>query len=347
MPSSSSNPLRVVVWLLVLVLVAFTGVTLWRTGAFAPSPRIAFVASDESRYWEDAIVGARDAAEQYGAILTVHQASGGEPDQSSILRSVAGEGVDGIAVSPLDETRQAPLLLEIGEKTNVVTFDSDSPRSGRLCFVGTNNYTAGRACGKLVREALPEGGTVVIAVGSTAKENGRLRRQGVIDELLERSFGPGRPPEPMGGVLSGPSHTIVTTLVDENDPEQAKQNIAGLLASGQAPDCIVGLYAYNGPSAVEAIADAGKTGEVVVIGFDYAEETLAAIEAGTIYATMAQDPYSYGFHAVEILAKQLTDNAVGSIPFNGALEIPCSVIRQEDVAVFKADLAERRGGAAG
>jgi ribose transport system substrate-binding protein len=348
MPKGSPNPLRFVVWLLVLVLVAFTAVTLYRTGAFTPPARIALVASDESRYWEDAIIGARDAAAEYGAILTVHQASGGEPDQSRILREVAASGVDGIAVSPLNANTQAALLLELGQTTNVVTFDSDSPRSGRLCFVGTNNYTAGRALGKLVREALPDGGTVVISVGSMDKENGRLRRQGVIDELLERPFGPGRPPEPMGEPLAGPSHTVVATLVDENDPVQAKQNIDGMLASGEAPDCIVGLYAYNGPAAVDALAGAGLTDDVVVIGFDYAEETLAAIETGQIYATMAQDPYSYGFHAVEILAKQLDESrSVGSIPITGMLEIPCSVIRSENLRAFRNDLAARRGGSSG
>jgi ribose transport system substrate-binding protein len=347
MAEKSPNPLRFVVWLLVLVLVAFTGVTLWRTGAFSPPARIALVASDESRYWDDAIIGARDAAAQYGAVLTVHQASGGEPDQTRILRDLAGQQIDGIAVSPLDEIKQAPVLLEVGERTNIVTFDSDSPRSGRLCFVGTNNYTAGRACGQIVKEALPDGGTVVIAVGSTAKENGRLRRQGVIDELLDRSFGPGRPPEPMGAPLEGPRHRILMTLVDDNDPEQAQRNIAEMLASGTRPDCIVGLYAYNAPAAVAAIAEAGLDGDVTVIGFDYAEETLDAIAGGKVYATMTQDPYSYGFHAVEILAKQLSDKSVGSIPFNGSLEIPCTVIRAGDIDAFRADLKKRRAGQTG
>lgn len=345
MPSRSRVAVRVVLWLAVVALVGITVTTLYRTGAFTPPARIALVASDESHYWDDAIAGARDAAEQYGAVPSVHQASGGEPDQSRILREVAAGGVDGIAVSPLHASRQAAMLLEIGSMTDVVTFDSDSPRSGRLCFVGTNNYTAGRACGLLVREAMPEGGTVVISVGSLDKENGRLRRQGVIDELLERSFGPGRPADPLGTPLVGPDYTIIRTLVDDMDPEESKQKFADLLADGELPGCIVGLYAYSAPAAVDALMEAGVSDEVIVVGFDYTDETLDAIEAGQIYASMAQDPYSYGFRAVQILAKQqLRKTSVGSIPTSGIVEIPYTVIRRDDLAAFRARLAKQRSG---
>ncbi|USN99669.1 MAG: substrate-binding domain-containing protein [Phycisphaeraceae bacterium] len=345
MPNNASNTSRLFLWFVVLVLVVFTAVTLWRTGAFTPPPRLALVASDESPYWNDAILGAKHAARQYKVELTVHQAKGGEPDQSKILRDLANQGINGIAVSPLNAAKQAVLLSDIGKKLTVVTFDSDSPLSGRLCFVGTDNYRAGRQCAELVREALPDGGTVVIAVGSLDKENGQLRRQGVIDELLERSYGPGRPPEPLGQPLVGPKYTVVKTLVDENDAQQAQQNVTDLLASGQTPNCIVGLYAYNGPAAVKAIADAGKTGEIVVIGFDYTEETLAAIEDGQIYASMAQDPYNYGYNAVRILVEHLSGNVVGSVPINGILEVTCFPIKAEDLPRFKARLAERRSEA--
>ncbi|USN99670.1 MAG: substrate-binding domain-containing protein [Phycisphaeraceae bacterium] len=342
-PHRSDTP-RLVLWLIVLLLVVLTGATLWRTGAFAPPPTIALVASAESPYWNDAILGAQDAAKHYDAVVDVYQAKGGEPEQTKILYELAAKGVSGIAVSPLHAVRQSPVLREIGRKIPVVTFDSDSPNSGRMCFVGTDNYTAGRQCAELVREALPDGGTVVIAIGSLDKENGRLRRQGVIDELLERSFGPGRPPEPMGQPLAGPRYTIVKTLVDNNDAPQAKQNIVDLLASGETPNCIVGLYAYNGPAAVEALTEAGKIDGVVVIGFDYTDETLEAIENGQIYASMAQDPYNYGYHAVRILAEEARGRGEANLPMNEILDIRCFPIKKDNLEQFKAKLAKQRSG---
>ncbi|GIT30306.1 MAG: hypothetical protein Ct9H300mP1_23520 [Planctomycetaceae bacterium] len=50
-----------------------------------------------------------------------------------------------------------------------------------------DNYTAGRMCGELIREALPKGGKVMLFIGRLEQDNARLRRQGVIDALLGRS----------------------------------------------------------------------------------------------------------------------------------------------------------------
>ncbi|MBZ0173086.1 MAG: substrate-binding domain-containing protein [Phycisphaerales bacterium] len=344
MAKNARNAPRLFLWLIVLVLVVATGVTLWRTGAFRAPPSIALVPADNTPYWEDAILGARHAAERYNAVLTVHKVGGDEQTQSSILRDLAAERVSGIAVSPLHANRQALLLREIGLKIPVVTLDSDSPLSGRMCFVGADNYTAGRQCGELVREALPEGGSVVIAVGSMDKANGQLRRQGVIDELLERSFGPGRPVEPMNVILQGPGHTVTATLVDDTNPAQAKANIAALLASGDPPDCIVGLYSYNGPAAVEALTEAGAIDDVVVIGFDYTDATLAAIEAGHIYASMAQDPYNYGYHAVRLLAEEARGKGHAILPMNGIIDIRCFPINADNIENFRAKIVKRRSG---
>ena len=69
---------------------------------------------------------------------------------------------------------------------------SDVPSSRRLCFVGIDNYVAGRMCGDLVKRALPDGGKIMIFVGRTEQDNARLRRQGLIDAVLGRSVDPER-----------------------------------------------------------------------------------------------------------------------------------------------------------
>ena len=51
--------------------------------------------------------------------------------------------------------------------------------------------------------------------------------------------------------------------------------------------------------AVEAIAAAGKTGKIVVVGFDAFSEARAAVNKGTMDATIAQSSYDMGKTAVE------------------------------------------------
>src|SRR5207247_2835535 len=51
--------------------------------------------------------------------------------------------------------------------------------------------------------------------------------------------------------------------------------------------------------AVEAIAAAKKTGQIVVVGFDALAEARKAVEQGTMEATVAQSPATMGELAVE------------------------------------------------
>ena len=62
-------------------------------------------------------------------------------------------------------------------------------------------------CAQHIRQAVPDGGEIIISVGSLDKENGHRRRQGVIDELLERSFEPQRPADAVDAPLKGPKYT--------------------------------------------------------------------------------------------------------------------------------------------
>ena len=68
----------------------------------------------------------------------------------------------------------------------MITHDSDAPDSDRLFYLGTNNYDAGRMLGKLVKKSMPEGGKIMIYVGKMDVLNAQQRRQGLIDELMDK-----------------------------------------------------------------------------------------------------------------------------------------------------------------
>ncbi len=339
-PQKRSRIGRVVIAVLSVCLVIAVGFVIWQTGAFRPTPRVAFITGSTTPYWIDAIHGAQAAARQWDVELTVHEPEG-EKAQSAVIKRMLEDGVDGIAISPIDPRAQAIVLHNAAMGTNLVTFDSDSPVSRRICFVGTDNYNAGRLCGELVKRALPDGGRVAISIGSLAKENGQRRRQGLIDELLGRSFGPGRPAEPVEGELVGDNYTIVATLVDDNDPEEALANARQALSDYSDLDCIVGLYAYSVPAVLEAAKEAGKLGDFKIVAFDYRKETLDGIEAGHVFGTITQDPYHHGFHAVRILAEVIQGQGERGLPLYQTYHFPCQVVTQVDLAAFRNTLKER------
>ena len=175
-------------------------------GADNPSkegkPRFAFVSNGVAGFWTIASVGVGKAGQDLGVNTEVHMPAEGIPDQKRILEDLVTKKIDGIAVSPINPENQTGLLDEIAGKTLLITHDSDAPDAKRLVYVGMSNYDAGRLCGALVKEAIPQGGKVMIFVGRMEQDNARLRRQGVIDELLGRKPDPKRFDEP-GKVLKG------------------------------------------------------------------------------------------------------------------------------------------------
>jgi ribose transport system substrate-binding protein len=159
-------------------------------------PTVAFVTNGIASFWVIAEKGARDAGKEFDVNVLVRMPPKGLADQKRMCEELLAQKVDGIAISPINPDNQQELLNEMAERTNLITHDSDAPDSQRLCYVGMDNYTAGRMCGELVKEAMPEGGSIMIFVGRLDQLNARQRRQGLIDEVLDRSFDPTRYDEP-------------------------------------------------------------------------------------------------------------------------------------------------------
>ncbi|MFN3422365.1 MAG: substrate-binding domain-containing protein, partial [Armatimonadota bacterium] len=64
--------------------------------------------------------------------------------QVSTFESFIAQGVDGIVIGPSNPTAIKGVVkkaLSVG--IPVITFDTDAPDSGRLLYVGTDNYKAG------------------------------------------------------------------------------------------------------------------------------------------------------------------------------------------------------------
>jgi ribose transport system substrate-binding protein len=333
---------RSMMWVvLVGVAILAVGGILWYEGAFNPRPRVALVTASAGPYWDLIVKGAQDAAERYGVRLEVVRPPSDEPSQSKAIQSLVGQGYDGVAVSPNDAVRQARLLAEVGAKSNLVTFDADAPISRRLCFVGTDNYDAGRMCGQLVREAMPNGGTVVLALGSLEKENGQRRRQGVIDELLERSFERDRPMDPADSApLKGPKFTVVSTLIDNYNPQRATELAAVAVKDHPDLGCFVGLFAANTPAILKALEQTGKLGQIKVVGFDAYNETFEGIEKGYVYASIVQDAYNIGYQAVRILAEAAGDDP-NAVPLYPTLYMRPDPVVKENLAEMRQAMASR------
>jgi ribose transport system substrate-binding protein len=304
-------------------------------------PRVAFVTNGVADFWVIAQKGAEAGAQEFDSDVSVHMPPAGLSDQQRILEDLLVKGVDGIAVSPIDPTNQTEFLDKVAARTNLITHDSDAPDSNRLVYIGMDNYDAGRMCGQLVKDSLPDGGKVFIFIGRLEQDNARRRRQGVIDELLDRDSDPTRY-DPPGSTLEGEKYVVLGTLTDQFDLAKGKANAEDVLSRHPDVDAMVGLFAYNPPLILEALKSAKRVGEVKVIAFDEDDQTLQGIKDGSVSGTIVQNPYEYGRQSVKILTA-LANGDRSVIPEDGMINIPARTITSEDVDAFWADLKKKTG----
>lgn len=314
--------------------------------------KIAFVTNQIASFWNIAEVGCLDAQEDLGVEAVVKFPSEATATkQKQIVEDLISSGIDAIAISPIDAENQKEMLNEWASKIPLLTHDSDAPGTERLMFIGVDNYQAGRTVGKLIKDAMPDGAKMVLTIGRLEQDNAQLRRQGVIDELLDREDDSTRR-DPVEGELSNDKYTIYATLTDQGKPEVAKQKAEDALNTYSDINLMVGLFAYNPPACLQAIRQANLMDKVKVAGFDEDDATLQGIKDGNVVGTVVQNPYAYGYKSIETLTKLLKGDK-SAIPESKYIDCPARAVtidghsigdtKTENVDEFWADLKEKTG----
>ena len=310
---------------LLALLIAGTLVSCAKRGA--GKPRVAFVSNTVSDFWTIAKAGVTDGEKEFGVQCEFRMpAQGNATEQKQIIEDLLVKGVTGIAISPINPANQVDLLNKTADSVNLICMDSDAPSSKRLCYVGTDNYKAGRLAGEEIKKAVPDGGTVVIFVGTLDAQNARERRQGILD------------------AVKGSKVEVIDTLTDNADHTKAKANVEDTLVKHPDIAGLMGLWSYNGPAIAEAVKAAGKQGKVKIVTFDEEAGTLQAVKDEVIFATVVQRPYEFGYQSMRILAALARGEDPG-IPKNGIVDTGAQVINKDNVDEFWANLKKLTGKA--
>lgn len=286
---------------------------------------VAFVTNNASDFWKIAQAGTEKAAKELGCeVLFKIPPQGTAQEQKQIVQDLITRGVSGIAISPKDPENQTAMLNDAAAHVNLVTQDSDAPNSDRVCYIGTDNYQAGVAAGELIKKTLPDGGEIMLFVGTLDAQNAQDRKQGIED------------------TLKGTNITIIDTRTDETDRMKAKANAQDALTTHAELDCLVGLWSYNGPAILRGVQAAGKLDEVNIVCFDEEAETLQGVKDGHIAGTIVQQPFEFGYQSVKLLY-ELAKGDLSRVPEDQRIIVPVKTITQENVDAFWAQLKEQTG----
>jgi ribose transport system substrate-binding protein len=292
----------------------------------ADKKTLAFVVNGASDFWKAAEAGVKKAQTElpnYDLVLKYPEQSAAAI-QIRLMDDLVAAGVAGIMVSAVDPKTESDALNRIGQQVALFTTDSDAPNTSRIAYIGSSNTAAGKQAGELVLKALPDGGKCMGFVGLLGADNAKERIQGVKD------------------TIKGSKVELVDVRGDDIDQTRAKRNVEDTLTANPDINCFIGFYSYNTPRIYEALKDAGKLGQVKIIGFDEDPITLGGVKEGTIIGTVVQQPYEWGYQGMKNMAKYL-EGDTSWVPAEKLLIIPTAIIDKTNVDAFWAQLKERQG----
>ena len=287
--------------------------------------KLAFVTNNASEFWRIAAAGVKKYEKESKVQVDVKMPSNGTTEeQNQILENLASQGYDAIAVSAVAPNDQVPVLDRIAQKTKLLTFDSDAPKSKRLLYIGTNNYEADKALGAEIVKLLPNGGKMAVFVGTLSADNASQRLKGIQD------------------AIQGHNIEIVDKREDNTDRAKARSNVEDIINAHGDLKLVAGLWSYNGPAIAAAIEALGKKGKVLAAVFDEEDGTLNAIANGSVTCTVVQKPFQFGYLSSKWAHELATkgDAAMAAMPASRAVDTGVEIINKDNVAEFRAKLAE-------
>jgi ribose transport system substrate-binding protein len=206
--------------------------------------------------------------------------------QKQYFENALAANVDGLAVSPIEADAFASVIdSAIDKGVPVITFDSDSPNSKRLAYIGTNNREAGKRAGEAAVKLFPNGGKLVAFVGNMSAQNARDRFEGFKEAVAGKNI-----------------EFLQDPFEDNKDAGRARQNVAEAITKhGEKINGFVGLYSYNGPAIVDEVLKSNIRPKVKIICFDGEPKTLENLGKGLVDVTVVQKPYEFGRLSTKLL----------------------------------------------
>jgi len=325
---------RIVGLLVALAVVAVIVLT-----ARKPSSLLRFALVPKSvghPYWEGVKAGMEAAAREAGVRARFHGPSAANIDeQIRIIEDFITQGYAGIGISPNDPNAVKDVIKRAMDKgIAVVTFDSDSPDSDRLLYIGTDNRQAGaRGAQEMIKLLGAKKGEedseflflVQIIGGNPGVWN-----------LTERIEG-------FKEAVKGYNIKLCDVLFNEENPNKSLEVAENALTAH--PD-LRGFFcsnAFGGPGAAGAIKGAIqqrriKAGQVHVVAFDTTEDILNYIQEGVIDCTLAQQTRAMGELSLERLigfAKEFQRTHKFTRPANPIIDTGVEVVFPRDVPAYR------------
>ncbi|KUM29812.1 substrate-binding domain-containing protein [Glutamicibacter mishrai] len=256
--------------------------------------------------------GAQKEADAQGIDLSVVDAQNDSATQANQLATAATNGSAGVIINAVDtETAEAGLAPVVKAELPIVAVDRAVGNTKIASFVASDNVAGGEQAAKALAESIDGKGKIIVLEGVPGASATNERGEGFTKGLKEFK-----------------DIEVVSKQTANFDRAEALDVVTNLMQSN--PDA-VGVLAMNDEMALGAIQALGdKAGkDVKVVGFDGTDDGFKAVEAGTMVATIAQNPAELGKQSVQILSKSIKGEEV-----EANVQVAVDTVDEKNVAEY-------------
>lgn len=261
-------------------------------------------------FYQDLEAGLKEAADAAGYELLVTAGEFDVAKQKDQIQDYIVRKVDAIIVSPCD-SKSIGTAVKAANDAGIPVFTADIACLAEgvkiITHVASDNIAGGKLAAQAVAKAIGGAGTVAI-IDHPEVESVIQRVKGFEDELA-----------------TVPGIKIVAKLSGHGVKDQAFRTAEDILQSHPDLNAIFGINDDSALGALAAVEKAGKSGKVVIVGFDAVPEALAAIKAGKIYADVIQQPKVIGKTTIEAVTTYISGGTVAP-----QILIPCALFTQAE-----------------
>lgn len=238
-------------------------------------------------FWAAVEAGAMEKGKELGVDVVVLA----PPAESDVQAQIAqiedqiAKGVKGIALAPTDPNALAPVVDAAKAKGIPVVFVDTKGANEGVTFIGTNNEVGAKLAADFICSKVEKGSEVAILQGIVTQSTGQARASGA------------------KAGLEGCGLKVVAEQTAEWDRAKGLAVTENILTGNPNLKAIFASNDNMGLGAIEALKNANKLSQVMVVGFDANPDAAASILAGEMTASVAQAPKNMGGFGIDALVK--------------------------------------------
>jgi len=239
----------------------------------------------QHQFWVAVRQGAQDEATKQGVTINfIGPDNESQVDvQISLLEQELAKKPDALCFAALDGKADQPILQKYADANiPVIGFDSGVQPFVPVTTVATDNSKAGAVAADKIGEAIGGSGKVGLIVQDQVAESATSRRDGFLAEIKAKY----------------PNITIVGPQYGGGDPQKSADIAKAMIQANPDLKAIFGTNEGSAIGAVQGTNEAGKTGTVLVAGYDSGKAQIDAINNGSEMGAITQNPVGIGQQCV-------------------------------------------------